>query len=104
MMAGVATVCEQRVGKRLQNAVLYYRFGGRNISEVLAMSVNEAEEFFAAGEARTPAAHAVLDRLADVGLGYLRLGLPLTTLSGGERQRLKLATRMADKGGGYVLD
>jgi excinuclease UvrABC ATPase subunit len=104
MMAGVATVCEDCEGKRFQASVLEYAFGGRDISEVLAMSVGEAEEFFGAGEARTPAAHAILDRLADVGLGYLRLGQPLTTLSGGERQRLKLATRMAEKGGVYVLD
>src|SRR5213078_3145305 len=88
MMAGVATVCEECEGKRFQASVLDYHFGGRDISEVLAMSVTEAEEFFGAGEARTPAAHAVLDRLADVGLGYLSLGQPLTTLSGGERQRL----------------
>jgi excinuclease UvrABC ATPase subunit len=104
MMAGVATTCEECEGKRFQASVLDYRFGGRNISEVLAMSVTEAQEFFAAGEARTPAAHAILDRLADVGLGYLCLGQPLTTLSGGERQRLKLATRMGEKGGVYVLD
>jgi excinuclease UvrABC ATPase subunit len=104
MMAGVATTCEECEGKRFQASVLEYRLGGRDISEVLAMSVTEAEEFFGAGEARTPAAHAVLDRLADVGLGYLSLGQPLTTLSGGERQRLKLATRMAEKGGVYVLD
>ena len=104
MMAGVATVCEDCEGKRFQASVLEYALGGRDISEVLAMSVGEAEEFFGAGEARTPAAHAILDRLADVGLGYLRLGQPLTTLSGGERQRLKLATRMAEKGGVYVLD
>jgi excinuclease ABC A subunit len=104
MMAGVATTCEECEGKRFQASVLEYRFGGRDISQVLAMSVTEAEEFFAAGEARTPAAHAVLDRLADVGLGYLSLGQPLTTLSGGERQRLKLATQMAEKGGIYVLD
>ena len=84
--------------------MLEYHLGGRDISEVLAMSVTEAEEFFGAGEARTPAAHAILDRLADVGLGYLSLGQPLTTLSGGERQRLKLATHMAEKGGVYVLD
>ena len=84
--------------------MLDYRLGGRNISEVLAMSVSEAAEFFGAGEARTPAAHAILERLADVGLGYLSLGQPLTTLSGGERQRLKLATHMAEKGGVYVLD
>ncbi|MEU3166238.1 excinuclease ABC subunit UvrA [Streptosporangium sp. NPDC006930] len=104
MMAGVATVCEECEGKRFQASVLEYRFGGRDISEVLAMSVIEAEEFFGAGEARTPAAHAILGRLADVGLGYLSLGQPLTTLSGGERQRLKLATHMAEKGGVYVLD
>ncbi|MFV2087430.1 ATP-binding cassette domain-containing protein [Micromonospora sp. LOL_021] len=104
MMAGVATVCEDCEGRRFQSAVLEYHLGGRDISEVLAMSVAEAEEFFAAGEARTPAAHAILRRLADVGLGYLTLGQPLTTLSGGERQRLKLATHMAEKGGVYVLD
>jgi len=89
---------------RFQAAVLEYHLGGRDISEVLAMSVSEAEGFFGDGEARTPAAHAILGRLADVGLGYLSLGQPLTTLSGGERQRLKLATRMAEKGGVYVLD
>ncbi len=104
MMAGVATTCEDCDGKRYQAAVLDYHFGGRDISEVLAMSVTEAGEFFGAGEAHTPAAHAILDRLADVGLGYLSLGQPLTTLSGGERQRLKLATHMAEKGGIYVLD
>ena len=104
MMAGVTSVCEDCEGKRFQASVLDYRLGGRDISEVLAMSVIEAEEFFGAGEARTPAAHAILDRLADVGLGYLSLGQPLTTLSGGERQRLKLATRMAEKGSVYVLD
>jgi len=104
MMAGVATTCEDCEGKRFQPAVLEYHLGGRDIAEVLAMSVTEAEEFFGAGEARTPAAHRVLDRLADVGLGYLSLGQPLTTLSGGERQRLKLATHMGDKGGVYVLD
>ncbi|MEU5716164.1 excinuclease ABC subunit UvrA [Streptomyces sp. NPDC020403] len=104
MMAGVATPCEECEGKRFQPAVLEYRLGGRDISEVLAMSVTEAEEFFGAGEAHTPAAHRVLVRLADVGLGYLSLGQPLTTLSGGERQRLKLATHMAEKGGVYVLD
>ena len=104
MMAGVATTCEECEGKRFQAAVLEYELGGKDISEVLAMSVTEAEEFFGAGEARTPAAHAVLDRLADVGLGYLSLGQPLTTLSGGERQRLKLATHMAEKTGVYVLD
>jgi excinuclease ABC A subunit len=104
MMAGVATMCEECEGKRFQASVLEYHFGGRDISEVLAMSVIEAKEFFGAGEARTPAAHAILDRLADVGLGYLTIGQPLTTLSGGERQRLKLATHMAEKGGVYVLD
>jgi excinuclease UvrABC ATPase subunit len=104
MMAGVSTVCEECEGKRFQASVLEYRFGGRDISEVLAMSVTEAEEFFGEGEARTPAAHAILDRLADVGLGYLSLGQPLTTLSGGERQRLKLATHMGENGGVYVLD
>ncbi|MFF4888586.1 ATP-binding cassette domain-containing protein [Micromonospora chersina] len=104
MMAGVATTCEECEGKRFQASVLEYHLGGRDISEVLAMSVNEAEEFFGAGEARTPTAHKILDRLADVGLGYLTLGQPLTTLSGGERQRLKLATQMATTGGVYVLD
>ncbi|MFD9903680.1 ATP-binding cassette domain-containing protein [Streptomyces sp. NPDC059063] len=107
MMAGVATVCEECEGKRFEASVLDHHLGGRDISEVLAMSVTEAEEFFADGEARTPAAHKVLRRLADVGLGYLTLGQPLTTLSGGERQRLKLATHMADKGGApqvLVLD
>ncbi|MFF8898831.1 ATP-binding cassette domain-containing protein [Streptomyces lydicus] len=104
MMAGVATTCEECDGKRFDASVLEYHLGGRDISEVLAMSVTEAEEFFGAGEARTPAAHRVLERLADVGLGYLTLGQPLTTLSGGERQRLKLATHMAEKGGVYVLD
>ena len=104
MMAGVATTCEECEGRRFGASVLEYRLGGRDISEVLAMSVTEATEFFGSGEAHTPAAHAVLGRLADVGLGYLSLGQPLTTLSGGERQRLKLATRMAEKGGVYVLD
>ncbi|MBZ9637869.1 excinuclease ABC subunit UvrA [Streptomyces sp. PSKA30] len=104
MMAGVDTPCEDCEGKRFQASVLEYHLGGRDISEVLAMSVTEAEEFFGSGEARTPAAHKILDRLADVGLGYLTLGQPLTTLSGGERQRLKLATHMGDKGGVYVLD
>ncbi len=104
MMAGVSTTCEECEGRRFQAAVLEHRLGGRDISEVLAMPVSEAEEFFAAGEARIPAAHAILRRLADVGLGYLSLGQPLTTLSGGERQRLKLATHMGEKGGVYVLD
>jgi excinuclease UvrABC ATPase subunit len=104
MMAGVATACEVCEGKRFQAAVLDYHFGGRDISEVLAMSVTDAERFFGAGDARLPAAHAILRRLADVGLGYLSLGQPLTTLSGGERQRLKLATHLGEKGGVYVLD
>jgi len=104
MMAGVTSICEDCEGKRFHASVLDYHLGGRDISEVLAMSVTGAAEFFGAGEARTPAAHAILGRLADVGLGYLSLGQPLTTLSGGERQRLKLATRMADKGGVYLLD
>ena len=104
MMAGVATTCEECEGKRFDASVLDYHLGGRDISEVLAMPVTEAEEFFGAGEAHTPAAHAILDRLADVGLGYLTIGQPLTTLSGGERQRLKLATHMAEKGSVYVLD
>jgi excinuclease UvrABC ATPase subunit len=104
MMAGVATTCEECEGKRFQASVLEYHLGGRDISEVLAMSVTEAEEFFGADEARTPAAHRILERMDQVGLGYLSLGQPLTTLSGGERQRLKLATHMGDKGGVYVLD
>jgi excinuclease ABC A subunit len=104
VMATVESTCEDCEGKRFQAAVLEYTLGGRNIAEVLAMSVAEAEEFFEDGEARTPAAHKILDRLADVGLGYLKLGQPLTTLSGGERQRLKLATQMAEKGDVYVLD
>ena len=104
MMAGVATTCEQCEGRRFQASVLEHHLGGRDISQVLAMSVAEAEDFFRAGAARTPAAHAVLERLADVGLGYLTLGQPLTTLSGGERQRLKLATRMGDRAGVLVLD
>ncbi|MFZ0874982.1 MAG: ATP-binding cassette domain-containing protein, partial [Pseudonocardiaceae bacterium] len=104
MMAGVATTCEECEGKRFQASVLEYHLGGRNISEVLAMPVAEAGEFFAAGDAKNATAHAILGRLADVGLGYLSLGQPLTTLSGGEQQLLKLATRMAEKGGIYVLD
>ncbi|WP_460066694.1 ATP-binding cassette domain-containing protein [Streptomyces sp. YKOK-I1] len=104
MMAGVATTCEECEGRRFQAAVLDHHLGGRDITEVLAMPVAEAEEFFGGGEAHTPAAQRILGRLADVGLGYLTLGQPLTTLSGGERQRLKLATHMADKGGVYVLD
>ncbi|MEV4950924.1 excinuclease ABC subunit UvrA [Paenarthrobacter nitroguajacolicus] len=104
VMATVESPCEECEGKRFQASVLEYRLGGRNIAEVLAMSVDEAEVFFSEGEARTPAAHKVLDRLADVGLGYLTLGQPLTTLSGGERQRLKLATQMSEKGDIYILD
>jgi excinuclease UvrABC ATPase subunit len=104
MMAGIATTCDECDGKRFQPSVLEHHLGGRDISEVLAMSVTEAAEFLDAGEARIPAARAILDRLADVGLGYLSLGQPLTTLSGGERQRLMLATRMAEKGDVYVLD
>jgi excinuclease UvrABC ATPase subunit len=104
MMAGVSTTCEECGGKRFDASVLEYRFGGKDISEVLAMPVTEAVEFFGDGEAKTPAAHKILERLADVGLGYLSLGQPLTTLSGGERQRLKLATQMGEKGSVYVLD
>ncbi|MGK3109510.1 excinuclease ABC subunit UvrA [Streptomyces sp. WAC05858] len=104
IMQSTATTCEECEGKRFDASVLEYHFGGRDISEVLAMSVAEAEEFFGSGEARTPAAHKILQRMSDVGLGYLTLGQPLTTLSGGERQRLKLAVHMADKGGVYVLD
>ena len=104
MMAGVTTVCEECEGRRFQASVLEYRLGGRDISEVLAMPVTEAEVFFGTGEARTPAAHTILGRLADVGLGYLSLGQPLTTLSGGERQRLKMATHLGEQGGVYVLD
>ena len=104
MMAGVATTCEECEGKRFQASVLEYEFGGKDISEVLAMSVGDAEAFFGDGDAAIPAAHKILERLADVGLGYLTIGQPLTTLSGGERQRLKLATHMGEKGGVYVLD
>ena len=112
MMAGVSTVCEDCEGKRFQASVLEYRFpstslragGGKNIAEVLDLAVDDALGFFGAGKAHTPAAHAILQRMADVGLGYLRLGQPLTTLSGGERQRLKLATHMGEEGGVYVLD
>jgi excinuclease UvrABC ATPase subunit len=104
-MAGVATTCEECEGKRFQAEVLKYKLDGKDISEVLAMSVAEAEEFFGEGaKAGIPAAHKILERLADVGLGYLNIGQPLTTLSGGERQRLKLASRMGEKGGVYVLD
>ncbi|MEU1209534.1 excinuclease ABC subunit UvrA [Nocardia sp. NPDC005825] len=104
IMAGVATVCEECEGKRFQAAVLEYKLGGRDISEVLAMPVAEALGFFAEGEAKIPAAHKILEHLNEVGLGYVSLGQPLTTLSGGERQRLKLATHMGEKGGVYVLD
>ncbi len=104
VMATVESPCEECEGKRFQAAVLDYTFGAKNIAEVLAMSVTEAAAFFGAGDARTPAAHKILVRLEDVGLGYLSLGQPLTTLSGGERQRLKLATQMAEKGEVYVLD
>ncbi|MEA2190172.1 MAG: hypothetical protein QOI73_293 [Solirubrobacteraceae bacterium] len=104
MMAGVASTCEECEGRRFDADVLEYTFGAKDISEVLAMPVAEATEFFASGDAAVPAAHRILSRLADVGLGYLSLGQPLTTLSGGERQRLKLATRMTGKGGIYVLD
>lgn len=103
-MAGVSTVCEVCEGKRFDASVLEYHLGGRDISEVLAMSVEEAEAFFAAADAKIPAAHTILQRLVDVGLGYLTIGQPLTTLSGGERQRLRLATHMSEKGGIYVLD
>jgi excinuclease UvrABC ATPase subunit len=104
IMASVATTCEECEGKRYQSEVLEYHLGGRDISEVLAMSVDEARDFFAEGEAKVPAAHAILERMSAVGLGYLSIGQPLTTLSGGERQRLKLAIHMAEKGGIYVLD
>jgi excinuclease ABC A subunit len=103
-MDTVATTCEECEGKRFEASVLDYRLGGLNIAEVLDLPVDDAVAFFGTGEARTPAAHAILERLADVGLGYLGLGQPLTTLSGGEQQRLKLATHMAEKGGVYVLD
>jgi excinuclease ABC A subunit len=104
MVAGVTTVCEDCEGRRFQAAVLDYRLGGLNIAEVLDLPVDAASRFFGGGNAATPAAHAILQRMADVGLGYLRLGQPLTTLSGGERQRLKLATHMGEEGGVYVLD
>jgi excinuclease UvrABC ATPase subunit len=104
VMATVATTCDECDGKRFDASVLKYKFAGRDISEVLAMSVDEASAFFGSGKAHTPAAHTILERLADVGLGYLTIGQPLTTLSGGERQRLKLATHMGEKGGVYVLD
>src|SRR5262249_32975054 len=104
MMAGVTTVCEECEGRRFQASVLDYKLAGRNIAEVLDMPVDEAVGFFGAGKAQPPPAPAILKRMADVGLGYLRLGQPLTTLSGGERQRLKLATHMGEEGGVYVLD
>ncbi|MBM7801639.1 excinuclease UvrABC ATPase subunit [Curtobacterium luteum] len=104
MMAGVSTTCAECDGRRFDQSVLEYHLGGKDISDVLAMSVTEAERFFAEGDARIPAAHAVLERLADVGLGYLTIGQPLTTLSGGERQRLKLATHLGEPGGVIVLD
>lgn len=104
MMAGIATPCTECDGKRFDQSVLEYRLGGKDISEVLAMPVADAEQFFAAGESKIPAAHAILSRLVDVGLGYLTIGQPLTTLSGGERQRLKLATRLGEPGGVIVLD
>ncbi|WP_206065252.1 excinuclease ABC subunit UvrA [Nocardioides sp. JQ2195] len=103
-MDTVSSPCEDCEGKRFQAAVLDYELGGRDISEVLAMPVSEALGFFAEGEAKVPAAHKILKRLDDVGLGYISLGQPLTTLSGGERQRIKLATHMGEKGGIYVLD
>ena len=104
VMATVESPCEECDGKRFQASVLEYTLGGRNIAEVLAMPVAEAEQFFGDGVAGTAAAHKILDRLADVGLGYLTLGQPLTTLSGGERQRIKLAAQIGDKGDIYVLD
>lgn len=104
MMAGVAVPCEVCEGRRFDASVLEYTFGGRDISEVLSMSVSDAERFFADGEGKVAAAHRILERLSDVGLGYLTIGQPLTTLSGGERQRLKLATHMGDTGGVFVLD
>jgi excinuclease UvrABC ATPase subunit len=104
VMATVESPCEECEGRRFQASVLEYTLGGKDISQVLAMPVSEANQFFAAGDARVPAAAKILDRLFDVGLGYLSLGQPLTTLSGGERQRLKLANQMAEKGDVYVLD
>jgi excinuclease UvrABC ATPase subunit len=104
MMAGVSTVCEDCEGKRFQPAVLEHTFGGLSIAEVLDLPVEDAAAFFADGDGAVPAAHKILDRMVDVGLGYLRLGQPLTTLSGGERQRLKLATNMGGKGSVFVLD
>jgi excinuclease UvrABC ATPase subunit len=104
MMAGVTTVCEECEGRRFQASVLEHHLGGRDISEVLAMPVSEAAQFFASEDADVPAARAILDRMVDVGVGYLSLGQPLTTLSGGERQRLKLATQMGQKAQVLVLD
>jgi excinuclease UvrABC ATPase subunit len=104
MMAGVATVCEECEGKRFQADVLKYTLGGKDISEVLAMPVLDALAYFGERESSVPAAHKILERLADVGLGYLGIGQPLTTLSGGERQRLKLATHLGERGGVYILD
>jgi excinuclease UvrABC ATPase subunit len=104
MMAGVTSVCEECEGRRFQASVLEYRLGDLNIAQVLDLPVDQALTYFATGKARTPAASAILQRMADVGLGYLRLGQPLPTLSGGERQRLKLATHMGTDGGTYVLD
>src|SRR5690606_13823568 len=104
IMETVESTCEECEGKRFQAAVLEYRLGGRGIAEVCGMSAAVAGAFFGEGEARTPAAHRILERVDDVGLGYVKLGQPLTSLSGGERQRLKLAVHMAEKGGVYVLD
>ncbi|MGO1479615.1 MAG: ATP-binding cassette domain-containing protein [Brachybacterium sp.] len=103
-METVATPCEECEGRRFRTDVLEHRFGGKDIAEVLALSVTQARELFSAAETKVPAAAKLLGHLEDVGLGYLTIGQPLTTLSGGERQRLKLATRMGDKGGIYVLD
>lgn len=104
MMEGVTSTCDDCEGKRFQPVVLEFEVDGKNISDVFSMSVTEAREYFADGDARTPVAVKILERLADVGLGYVKIGQPLTTLSGGERQRLKLATRMGEKGGIYILD
>jgi excinuclease UvrABC ATPase subunit len=104
IMNTVESTCEECEGRRFQSSVLEYTLGGQNIAEVLAMPVTDAERFFSDGEARTPAAHKILDRLVDVGLGYLTLGQPLSTLSGGERQRIKLASQMSEKGEVYILD
>src|SRR3546814_7297627 len=104
-MASVTTTCEECGGRRFQAAVLEYRLGSKNIAEVLEMPVTEAHAFFAEGEGKTPAAVKILERLEDVGLGYLTLGQALNTLSGGERQRLTLATQLGEKGADiYVLD